>query len=59
MKDGKKKGYIYGVGLTCMESVSVVGEFNDWDTEANPMERKERWASIPALSGIQQYAMYK
>ena len=38
-KQGKKQGYVFRVWAPHAESVSVVGEFNDWDADANVMER--------------------
>ncbi|MFR3530512.1 MAG: GlgB N-terminal domain-containing protein, partial [Lachnospiraceae bacterium] len=60
VKDGKKEGVYFAVWAPHAESVSVVGEFNDWDTEANPMEREEPLGIYTCfIPGIQQYAMYK
>ena len=41
MKNGKQEGVYFAVWAPHAESVSVVGEFNDWDVEANPMVREE------------------
>ena len=40
-KKGKTEGVYFAVWAPHAESVSVVGEFNDWDKEKNPMERTE------------------
>ena len=41
VKNGKQEGVYFAVWAPHAESVSVVGEFNDWDVEANPMMREE------------------
>ena len=41
MKNGKQEGVYFAVWAPHAESVSVVGEFNDWDVEPNPMVREE------------------
>lgn len=41
VKRGKKEGIYFSVWAPHAKSVSVVGEFNDWDKEKNPMERGE------------------
>ena len=41
VKNGKQEGVYFAVWAPHAESVSVVGEFNDWDVEANPMVREE------------------
>ena len=35
----KKKGVYFAVWAPNAQSVSVIGEFNDWEEEANPMEK--------------------
>lgn len=41
VKRGKKEGIYFSVWAPHAKSVSVVGEFNDWAKEKNPMERGE------------------
>ena len=41
VKRGAKEGVYFSVWAPHAKSVSVVGEFNDWDKEKNPMERGE------------------
>ena len=39
--NGKEKGVYFAVWAPHAKAVSVVGEFNDWDIQANPMQREE------------------
>ena len=41
VSDGKKKGVYFAVWAPHAEAVSVVGDFNGWEIEANPMERED------------------
>ena len=60
VKDGKTEGAYFAVWAPHAEEVSVVGEFNDWDMEANPMEREEPLGIYTCfIPGIKQYDMYK
>ena len=60
VKDGKTEGVYFAVWAPHAEEVSVVGEFNDWDMEANPMEREEPLGIYTCfIPGIKQYDMYK
>ena len=36
---GRQKGVYFAVWAPNAQYVSVIGEFNDWDTQANPMEK--------------------
>lgn len=60
VSDGKKKGAYFAVWAPHAKSVSVVGDFNDWDTQANPMEREEPLGIYTCLiPGIEENALYK
>ena len=60
VKDGKKEGVYFAVWAPNAKSVSVVGEFNDWDRTANPMEREDIIGIYTCfVPGVQEYAMYK
>ena len=41
VRSGKKEGIYFAVWVPNAKSVSVVGEFNDWNPEANEMQRGE------------------
>lgn len=41
VQNGRRKGVYFAVWAPHAKAVSVVGEFNDWNTEANPMTREE------------------
>ena len=42
------------------QAVSVVGEFNEWDTEANPMKREEPLGIYTCfIPGVKKNQMYK
>lgn len=38
--EGRRKGVYFAVWAPNAQSVSVIGEFNDWDTSAAPMKRQ-------------------
>ena len=60
VKNGKKTGVYFAVWAPHARSVSVVGEFNEWDMEANPMERKEPLGIYTCfVPGVEEYSMYK
>ena len=41
VKNGTKKGVYFAVWAPNAKSVSVIGEFNDWNEDKNPMQRQE------------------
>ncbi len=58
-KDGKK-GFFFRVWAKNAKAVSVVGNFNDWNTDANPMELiadTEVWEAF--IEGLNEYDTYK
>lgn len=60
VKKGKQEGVYFAVWAPHAESVSVVGDFNDWDMSANPMEREEPLGIYTCfIPKVEEYAMYK
>ena len=60
VSDGKKKGAYFAVWAPHAKSVSVVGDFNDWDTQANLMEREEPLGIYTCfIPGIEENTLYK
>ncbi len=60
VKKGKQQGVYFAVWAPHAESVSVVGEFNGWDTEANRMERQEPLGIYTCfVPNVEEYTMYK
>ena len=43
VRKGKTEGVYFAVWAPHAQSVSVVGEFNDWDTQANPWKERSLW----------------
>ena len=57
---GKKSGVYFAVWAPHARAVTVVGEFNDWDMEANPMEREEPLGIYTCfVPGVKEGDMYK
>src|ERR1043165_5390995 len=53
-------GAIFGVWAPNAKRVSVIGDFNNWDTERNPLERREEsglWEGF--IPGIKKGTVYK
>ena len=58
-QDGKE-GYMFRVWAPHAKGVSVVGDFNGWDTEANVMERMVDGETFELfIPGLKQYDVYK
>lgn len=58
-KDGVE-GVYFAVWAPHAQGVSVVGEFNGWNTEANRMERQEPLGIYTCfVPGVKEYQMYK
>lgn len=60
-KKGSKKGVFFAVWAPNAKEVYVVGEFNDWNESAAPMERLGEESNIFAtfIEGVQEGQMYK
>lgn len=60
VKKGKTEGVYFAVWAPHARSVSVVGDFNDWNMEVNPMERGEPLGIYTCfIPGVEEYALYK
>ncbi len=57
-QDGEQ-GYLFRVYAPEAEKVSVMGEFNDWNREADPMERDEQGIWEKFIPHVAEYAAYK
>ena len=60
VNDGEKQGVYFAVWAQHAEKVSVVGEFNDWDADKNPMKREEPLGIYTCfVPDVQEGALYK
>lgn len=60
VKKGKKEGVYFAVWAPHARSVSVVGDFNEWNMEANPMVREEPLGIYTCfIPDVQEYDLYK
>ena len=56
VRNGKTEGVYFAVWAPNARSVSVVGEFNEWDMHANPMEREENIGIYTCfIPGVKKY----
>ena len=58
MQDGEQ-GYLFRVYAPEAEKVSVMGEFNDWNRDADYMARDEQGIWEKFIPNIPEYAAYK
>ncbi len=59
-KTGKGKGFRFRVWAPAAKTVSVVGDFNQWDSQANPLKNTGNggiWEGF--VPGLKQYDLYK
>ena len=57
---GRRKGYHFAVWAPDVKSVHVIGDFNDWDTWANPLECTATggvWEGF--VEGVEEGQLYK
>ena len=60
VKDGDVSGVYFAVWAPNAKSVSIVGEFNNWDPEADKMEKGEPLGIFTRfVPGVKEYMMYK
>ena len=60
VNDGEKQGVYFAVWAPHAEKVSVVGEFNDWDADKNPMKMEEPLGIYTCfVPDVQEGALYK
>ena len=60
VKNGKKEGAYFAVWAPHAKSVSVVGDFNEWDTTANIMTREEPLGIYTCfVPGVEEGMLYK
>ena len=59
-KKGKKDGVYFAVWAPHAKSVSIIGEFNNWDRTVNPMERLGDIGIYACfVPGVEELTMYK
>ena len=59
-KEEGKKGYMFRVWAPHAEEVSVVGDFNEWDPDANKMTRLLDGETFELfVEGLKNYSVYK
>ena len=59
-KEGGRRGFLFRVWAPHAEEVSVVGDFNDWDPEANKMVRLLDGETFETkIDGLKAYSVYK
>lgn len=59
VKKGRGKAHCFRVWAPRALSVSVVGDFNNWDRTVNPMERISEGIWETTVSNLKQYDCYK
>lgn len=60
VKDGDQEGVYFAVWAPHAEDVSVVGDFNGWDKDANKMDRGEPLGIYTCfIPGVPELALYK
>ena len=60
VKNGRREGVYFAVWAPNAKGVSVVGDFNNWDVEKNPMERNEPLGIYSAfVPGAKKGDLYK
>ncbi len=60
VSDGKKTGVYFAVWAPHAKAVSVVGDFNEWNMEVNPMEREEPLGIYTCfIPGVRENTLYK
>ncbi|MEG2258729.1 MAG: 1,4-alpha-glucan branching enzyme, partial [Oscillospiraceae bacterium] len=52
-------GYVFRTWAPNASSVSVVGSFNEWDIEANPMSKISGGVYECFIEGVKRYDAYK
>ena len=58
--DGRRKGAYFAVWAPNAKAVSVVGDFNNWDKDKNPMVREEPLGIYTCfIQGIEEDMIYK
>src|SRR4051794_17993970 len=58
--DRSRNGVRFGVWAPHAHAVSVVGDFNHWQPEANPMEKEDEFGIWTAfIPGVRESAAYK
>ena len=59
-KKGKEEGVFFAVWAPNAKEIYVIGEFNDWDESASPMERLGEGGIFAAfIAGVKEGQMYK
>ena len=59
-KEGGRRGFLFRVWAPHAEEVSVVGDFNDWDPDANKMVRLLDGETFELkIDGLKGYSVYK
>lgn len=60
IKKGQRKGFFFRVWAPAAKAVSVVGDFNEWNPSANPLEKLPVggiWEGF--IPGLKQFDLYK